>query len=152
MSGIDELDKLADALEDFDERVAERAGPEVLKALQKTVRAQQEPDGTPWPPSSNGGAVLTQAASAMALTVTKGDIKIRLEAPYVFHDYGAGGQSQSKEALRARARAERNRAKGGTKSKFHAPRRKMLPDPTDPVPDDVVDALDKATQDTFQEK
>lgn len=152
MSGHDELEafvRRVEALGKMNAEAAKEAAPDVLEALQKTARAGTSPSGEPWPPKADGGRALGGAAKAIEVTTKGPQVVAHIGPPEGFHNWGAGGSSTTKKAVQARARAARVAAKSGTKSKFHAPRRQILPGPGDPIPPAVNDAMRAAAARVF---
>lgn len=155
-----EFERFIESLENLhrlNEEVAREAVGDVREALAKTCAAGEAPDGTPWKPLADGaGDPLTGAASALKAEQKGNRVLVRVGPPWVFHHYGAGGSSKTKAARSARARAAKAKARAaesGEKvkaSKFHAPRRQMIPDPGDPIPDGVRDACAAAAARVFR--
>lgn len=148
MDALDELAELGESLETLNKRAAEEAGPKLLEAVRKTAGAGQTPEGEAWPPGADGQAVLTGAANAIVMAVVGPQIQLSIGVPYVFHDRGAGDSSESKAAKRASAERARKHAESGTRSKFHAPRRQILPDSHE-FPKSFAEALTKAIERAF---
>ena len=150
-----ELEALGRRLGEFSSRAARRAAPKVLAALKATAAAGTDPQGKAWPPLAGGGAPMQGAADAISIETSGGDIKAKIGEPWVYLDAGAGGVSQSKDAIRSRKKAAKKQAtikrtNTGRASKFHAPRRQILPGPDDPIPPGVEKALSDATDEEFE--
>ena len=139
-----------ESLRAFNEDVAKAAEPKVLAAMQETVAKGEAPDGSEWPALADGGKPLEGAAKAIKSSVKGNRIDLTVGPPYVFHNHGAGGHSDTKEAVRARKASEVRRAKSGTKSKFHAPRRQILPESGEPIPAGVNTAIEEAATTVFR--
>lgn len=153
MSGHAELEAFiasVEALRETNEKVAAAAEKDVGDALRADLNAGRGPDGAAWPELDGGGRALEGAAAALT-TETKGArIIFRIGKPWVFHHHGAGGTSTSKDAVRSRARSASKHAKGGTSSKFHAPRRQILPTFGERIPPKMAAAIQKAAARFFQ--
>lgn len=152
MSGYDELAafiRRVEGLRAINEEAAKEAAPDVLAALQETAAAGTAPTGEPWPAKADGGRALAGAAKAIKVTTKGTQVVATIGPPEGYHHWGAGGSSQTKKAIQARARSARAAAAAGTRSKFHAPRRKILPDPGDEIPPAVNDAMRDAAKRVF---
>lgn len=152
-----ELEALGTRLGNFAEGAAKRAAPKVLAALKSTAAAGTAPDGTPWAPLKGGGKPLEGAAGAITLEVSGATLKAKIGEPWVYQDAGAGGASTSKDAERARKKATKKqetikKTHTGRASKFHAPRRQILPGPEDDMPAAVVAALSEACDAEFNDE
>jgi hypothetical protein len=95
--------------------VAKAALEPVTEIARETAAAGTTPKGEKWAPKigrtvSNLSLARTRRSESSA-SGTK--IELGIGAPWVFHQHGAGGHSQTKEALRARKRAATTRAKSG---------------------------------------
>jgi hypothetical protein len=130
-----------ESLRTLNERVAKEAEKDVLAAARETAAEGAAPDGTAWLPRADGGKPLEGAASAIESSSKGPQIQLRVGKPHVFHQHGAGGTSTTKDAIRARRASEARRAKGGFRSKFHAPRRQIIPKPGDPIPEPIKRAI-----------
>lgn len=156
---FDDIERYGQGLVALNDDVAAEASGELLATAQKHLRAGQEPDGTPWPAKKDGGQALTGAAGALTVSTKGATIELKIgggdNARYVFHDHGAGAKSETAGAERARrkhARDQEKRRAAGERvgaSKFHAPARKILPSPSDPVPASYSRALDDASERAF---
>jgi hypothetical protein len=131
--------------------VAKEAEADVLAAARSTAAAGEAPSGEAWPERAEGGKALEGAAAAIESSTKGTRIDLKIGKPYVFHNHGAGGSSMTKEAERHRKRAEAQRAKSGTKSKFHAPRRQIIPNAGDPIPEPIKEAIAEAAARVFGE-
>jgi hypothetical protein len=149
---------VAEALERctrLSEEQARRAAPGISAALKRTAAAGTSPSGESWPSTKEGGKALAGAAAAIVVEQRGRRVTARIGPPYVFHNYGAGGSSQTKDAKRRRAFGARQRAKSAAagesvaKSKFHAPQRQIIPGAGDPMPKGVEDAADRAGREAF---
>lgn len=137
MSGPAALDAFiagVERLRDMNGLVAKEAEKGVADALRATARAGETPSGDDWPELADGGKALQGAAGAIESSTRGTAIELKIGKPYVFHNRGAGGSSTTKAAERHRKSAETARAKGGAKSKFHAPQRQILPLHGQPIP------------------
>jgi len=153
MSGHAELEAFiagVESLRRLNERTAKAAEADILAEVRKTAAAGQTPSGDPWPPLADGGKPLAGAAKAISSSVKGARIDLKIGPPWVYHHHGAGGSSQTKEAKRHRQRAAARHAKGGTKSKFHAPKRQIIPDPGDPIPPPMKAAIVDAATRVFE--
>lgn len=137
-------------LQQLNELAAKEAEKPVADVIRASAAKATAPDGEPWEPKAEGGKALRGAAHAVASSVKGKTIEVKIGPPYVFHNYGSGGSVQTKSAERSRARAEKRREKTGIKSKFHAPRRKIVPASDDPVPEKIVEVLRAATKRVFE--
>lgn len=156
---FDAIVAAAEALTTLNKDAAKEAEGPVLRAMQATARAGTTPTGEPWPEKKSGGRALSGAADALTSEVKGTRVEIRLGAAdkerYVFHNYGAGGSSKTKEAKRARAGAKRDRAareasgEKVAKSKFRAPARQIIPMVDEPVPPKVAAEVKAAIERTF---
>lgn len=153
MSGYDVLNDFIAGVERLGEMnrlVAEEAEKVVLAAARATAAAGQSPSGDAWAERKEGGKALKGAAEALSSSVDGNRVEIRLGPPWVFHNYGAGGSSTTRDAVRARERGAAKRAKGGgPASKFHAPKRQILPIKGEPIPSAIGEAIAKAAKRVF---
>lgn len=152
MSGHEQLAAFINRVErlrGLNEEAATEAAPEVLGALQETAAAGTTPSGDPWAPKADGGRALSNAAKTIKISTKGSQVVATIGPPEGFHNWGAGGSSQTKKAQQARARAARAAAKSGKRSKFHAPRRQILPGPGDPIPPAVNDAMRESARRVF---
>lgn len=138
-----------ESLRTMNEQVAKVAEPGVAAVARASAAAGEAPDGEAWPARKEGGKALPGAAAAITSSSKGSRIELKIGAPYVFHNHGAGGHSESKEAVRHRKRSASEHAKSGTSSKFHAPRRQILPDPGEPIPAEMNDAIQAAAARVF---
>jgi|GEM_PF-1733002 len=148
-----------DAMRDFAKRIGEltalndgiakEAEKDVADAVRDTARAGTDPYGDAWPALQAGGQALKGAADAIQSSVLGRTITLSVEPPYVYHQFGAGGTSQTKAAERARKRAAHKREKTGKRSKFHAPQRMIIPTYTRDIPDGIRKALKTAAERVF---
>lgn len=153
MSGHRELaDFIAgmEKLQTMNALVARDAEKPVADVARKSAASGHAPDGTAWAPRKEGGPALSGAAEAIASSTKANVIKLAVDAPYAFHNHGAGGSSQTKEAKRARSATKKRQAESGTKSKFHAPKRQILPAPGEPIPAAMNDAIEKSAAKVFK--
>lgn len=102
-------------------RVAEKAAPRVLAALQKTAGAGTTPDGEAWQAKKSGGRPLAHAADALDVEAHGRFVVATLTGPTVFHHRGAQGK----------------------------PVRQVLPD-SGTIPDGVRAALVDAAKEVFE--
>jgi hypothetical protein len=152
VSGARELENFiagVEKLQAMNEDVARAAEKPVAEAARKSASAGQAPDGSAWAPKADGGQALTGAAEAIGSSTKGNQIKLTVGAPYAFHNHGAGGTSQTKEARRERSRARKRQADSGKKSKFHAPKRQILPAPGEPIPKAMNDAIETTARKVF---
>ena len=133
----------------LNDEIAKEAERGVAGAVRETARAGTDPYGDPWPELKEGGKALRGAADAIESSVQGRAITLKVGAPYVYHQHGAGGSSTTKAAERARKRAERKRAKSGKKSKFHAPQRMIIPTYKKDIPEGIRTALKAAAERVF---
>lgn len=149
MSGYASLEAFIEGVENLrrlNETVAKEAEKDVADAVRETARQAQTPTGEAWAPrKEDGGLALRGAADAIESSTKGTAIVLRIGPPWVFHHYGAGGSSTTKGAERLRKKSSARRAELGQKSKFHAPRRQILPNPSD-VPESVREAIQKAAE------
>jgi hypothetical protein len=138
-----------DSLRTLNERVAKEAEAGVLAAARSTAAAGEAPSGQAWAERAEGGKALDGAATAIEVSTKGPRIDLKIGPPWVFHNRGAGGSSTTKEAERHRKRAEARRVKGGTKSKFHAPRRQIIPTAGEPIPAPMKEAIADAAARVF---
>jgi hypothetical protein len=130
--------------------VAKAALEPVTEIARETAAAGTTPKGEKWAPHrADSEQPLPGADAAIQSSASGTKIELGIGAPWVFHQHGAGGHSQTKEALRARKRAATTRAKSGTESKFHAPRRQIIPAPGDALPPKMAEAIKEAASDVF---
>jgi hypothetical protein len=139
IAGVETLGKM-------NQDVAKAAVEPVLEAARATASAGTTPTGEPWAPTKEGGRALPNAAGAITGAAKGTRIDIKIPPPLVYHQFGAGGSSQTKEAKRARARA----AKSGTTSKFHAPQRQIIPNQGEPIPEPMKAAIAETAERVFE--
>lgn len=153
MSGLREIERFIEGVEKIqaiNEQVAREAEKPVADVARKSAAAGQAPDGTAWAPRKEDGAQALRGAPDAIQSSTKGNqIKLTIGPPYAYHNAGAGGSSQTKEAKRARARSAKKRSETGTKSRFHAPRRQILPASGEPVPKAINEAIETTARKFF---
>ena len=137
-------------LRSLNEDVAKAAEKGVLEAARASVKAAETPSGEPWAPLKEGGRALKGAAVALTSRVKGNRIDVKVDEPYGYHNHGAGGSSTTKEAVRSRKRTAARQAKTGIKSKFHAPRRQILPVAGEPIPDAMNEAIADAAKRVFE--
>lgn len=153
MSGYSEMEAFiasVEKLRQLNELVAKDAQPEVAAVARKSATAAETPSGDPWPPLKGGGAALRGAAAAIEASTKGNRVVLKIGPPYGFHTWGAGGSSTSKKAEHARKTAAKQHATAGTKSKFHAPRRQILPAPGEPIPEDMKAAVEASAKRVFE--
>lgn len=136
-------------LGEMNKLVAQEAEEGILAAARATAAAGQDPSGKAWAPRKEGGKALTGAAAAIESSTKGARVVLTIGPPYVFHNFGAGGSSTTKEAERHRERTKARQAKGGTSSKFHAPRRQILPGQNEPMPEGIRSAIAAAAKKVF---
>lgn len=102
---------------------AEKAAKAIERELNRTLRAGQAPDGTPWAPKKDGGKPLKSAPEKVAVGAIGSTIIVRLKGrPTVLHHLGY--------------------ARGGTK-------REVIP--TGTLPPAMSKAIDKAIREAAEE-
>ena len=151
-AGRAELDAFiagVESLRNMNALVAKEAEEGVADAVRATAKAAETPDGKPWPDLAEGGKALRDAPGAIESSTRGTAVELKIGKPYVFHNRGSGGSSTTKEAERHRKRAETTRAKTGTKSKFHAPQRQILPLHGQPIPAPMKEAITEAAARVF---
>lgn len=107
------------------EDVARAAAPLVQEAARSTVRAGTTPTGKPWPRKKDGGQPLQNAAAALTAEPSGTTVTLVLTGPEVFHHYGVGKST---------------------------PRRQQIPDPGDPLPPRLAEALARGAEQVFRER
>ena len=151
MSGQAELQAFIDRVEGLrtlNADVAKAAEKPVADVARASASRGQAPDGTAWAPKVDGGRALEGAADAIKSSTKGNTIKLEVGEPYVFHNYGSGGSSTTKAAESARKKTRKRQADTGTKSKFHAPQRQILPT-ADAVPEAMREAIRKVAAKFF---
>ena len=136
-------------LRSLNEDVAKEAEKPVADVLRANADKGIAPDGSAWPEKSGGGKALAGAADDVTSSTKRNAILVKIGPPYVFHNYGAGGSSQTKDAKRARARHRKKAKESGVKSKFHAPKRQIIPAVDEPTPETISDVLKTAAAKVF---
>lgn len=153
MSGARDLENFiagVEKLQAMNADVAREAEKPVADVARKSAADGKAPDGSPWAPKKDdGGRALKDAGSAVASSTKGNQIKLTVGTPYAFHNSGAGGTSQTKEAKRMRARTRKRQAETGKKSKFHAPKRQILPASGEPIPKAMSDAIEESARKVF---
>lgn len=153
MSGQSSLEAFIERVESLrtiNETVAKEAEKDVVDVARQSARAAETPNGEPWPELKDGGKALHGAANAIKSTVKGNRIVLTIGKPFVFHQHGAGGSSKTKQAVRDRKRTSERQASTGTKSKFHSPRRQILPTAEDSTPKDMSEAIEAASKRVFE--
>jgi hypothetical protein len=138
-----------ESLRTLNEQVAKAAEAGVKAAARASADAAETPSGEEWPELADGGKALRGAGAAIESSTKRNRIDLKIGKPFVFHNHGAGGSSTTKEAVRQRKRAAAERAKSGTTSKFHAPRRQILPVAGEPIPETMTAAIEEAAAGIF---
>ena len=152
-SNLDAFIQRMSELRNANEAIAKEAEKGVLQAVQETASAGQAPDGTPWPAlSQGGGQPLAGAAAAITSSTSGSQVLLKIGEPWVYHQHGAGGSSQTERAVKERERKAKRHAKNGTKSKFHAPQRKIIPEAGDPIPVGIAAAIVTAAKKVIESK
>ena len=128
-----------EALVSLNVDVARESAAAVRAEVAKTAASGTTPYGEAWPVTVDGGKPLPGVGDAISVETRATRIMLRIGPPWVFHHYGAGGSSQTKAAKARRRYTERKRAEAaaagkGVRSRFHAPRRQVLPDPGQELP------------------
>ncbi len=139
-----------ESLVKLNSEVAKEAAAPVGEAVKETASAAKTPTGESWPDRKEGGKALKGVASAISAVAKTTRVVVMLAWPWVPHQWGAGGSSTTKEAERSRARTARKQKKTGKKSKFHAPRRQILPVTSEPIPDRILETVKKAAAAVFE--
>lgn len=153
MSGYAALEAFiagVEQLQELNERVARAAEKPVADVVRANIIAGRSPSGEAWPEREEGGRALRGAAEALESTSAGTKIVLRIGPPYVFHNWGAGGSSTTKKAEQTRKSAARKAASSGTKSKFHAPRRQILPIAGEPIPEKMNEAIAETAKLVFE--
>jgi hypothetical protein len=151
VSGHTELEAFisrVEGLRTLNADVAKAAEKPVADVARASAAKGQAPDGTAWAPKAEGGQALAGAAGAIESSTKGSTIKLTIGPPYAFHNWGAGGSSTTKGAERERKRTAKRQADTGTKSKFHAPKRQILPS-SDAVPAAMREAIAKVAERLF---
>lgn len=149
MSGYAALEAFIAGVEqirELNEKVAKAAVEPVAEVARASAAAGETPAGETWAPRKDGGKPLAGAAAAIKPSSKGTQIILQVGPPFVFHHWGAGGSSTTKKAQQERARHARAAAASGTKSKFHAPRRQILPVAGEPIPDAMKEAIVEAAK------
>lgn len=152
MSGMASLETFIAGVERvgrMNEDVAKAAEKPVADIARKSAAAGESPTGTKWAPKKDGGDALVQAGEAIQSGIAGTAIVLTIGPPYVFHNHGAGGSSQTKDAIRARKATAARQASTGTKSHFHSPKRQILPAAGEPVPEPMKEAIREVARDVF---
>jgi hypothetical protein len=152
VSGASDLENFiagVEKLQAMNADVARAAEKPVADVARKSASAGKAPDGSPWAPKADGGRALTGAADAIKSSTKGNQIKLTVGTPHAFHNAGAGGTSQTKEAKRMRARTRKRQAETGKKSKFHAPKRQILPASGEPIPSAMNEAIEQSARKVF---
>jgi hypothetical protein len=139
-----------ESLATLNEEVAKAAETPVADVVRATAAKASTPDGEAWAPRSGGGKALAGAAAAITSSVRGNRITVSIGPPYVYHNWGSGGSSTTKAAKRARSKATAARAASGTRSKFHAPKRQIIPDAAEPIPADINAAIKATAERVFR--
>lgn len=137
-----------ESLRSLNEDVAKAAEKPVAGVLRESAAAGAAPDGSAWPDKKEGGKALQGAASAIQSRTQGSTIVLSIGAPYAYHNHGAGGHSQTSKAKASRRATAARQAESGTKSKFHAPRRQILPE-GDEMPAKIRDEVEAAARKVF---
>ncbi len=120
LAALDDMISTLRGLADLPKEAAEIAAPLVQEAILGTVRAGQDPNGTPWTPKKDGAQPLKNAATHIETRAVGTVVRTTLTGVDVFHHLGG----------------KRN------------PKRQILPDPGS-LPKPVEEALRKAAQKAF---
>lgn len=154
MSGRTELEAFiagVEAVGEINRTVAAEAEKPVADVARASAARGGSPSGKAWAPLKDGGKALEGAAAAIESSVDGSKIVLKIGAPYVFHNHGAGGSSTTKEAERHRQRTKARQAKTGTSSKFHAPQRQIIPGAGEAVPEPMKEAIAETAKRVFRE-
>lgn len=123
---IEDLLKLG---RDVDEALLDAAEAAMKEHFRDTVGAGQDPYGQAWPAAADGSRAMPKAYQDLIWSRIGSAVRIDLLEEYVYNNFGAGGSTDSKSAARdLRFRARKRAGEGGKASKFHAPKRQILPD------------------------
>lgn len=129
-----------ESLRTLNEDVAKAAADDVGDVVRSNVEKAITPDGAAWPERKGGGTALSGAEDEIEADAKGSSVVVQLSPPLTFHNWGAGGSSTTKNAERARKRTAAKQASTGVRSKFHAPKRQILPDPND-IPKAIRDVI-----------
>lgn len=154
MSGRAALEAFIEGVEkisSLNRDVAVAAEKPVAAVARASAARGESPSGEAWAPKKDGGKALEGAAAAIDSSVDGSKIVLTIGAPFVFHNHGAGGSSTTKEAERHRQRTASRQAKSGTSSKFHAPKRQILPGAGEGVPADMKETIGDVAKRVFAE-
>ena len=152
-SNLDAFIQRMSELRNANEAIAKEAEKGVLQSVRGTASQGQAPDGTPWPAlAEGGGQPLAGAAAAIQSSTSGSQVILKIGEPWVYHQHGAGGSSQTERAVKERERKAKKHAKKGTHSKFHAPQRKIIPEAGDPIPAGAIEAIETAAKKIIQGK
>lgn len=139
-----------EGLQKLNAEVAKAAAEPVADDVRKTASAGQTPTGEAWPDRKGGGKALAGVEKAITVKARLTRVVVSLAWPWVPHQWGAGGSSTTKEAKRARSKSAKAAAQAGIKSKFHAPRRQVLPATDEAIPDRILATLKKTAAAVFE--
>lgn len=124
MSWEDQLLGLAEKIEAAG---TEAAAAALAREMKAAVGAGTTPDGKAWPAKRGGGRALAGAAGGLIFETSEAVASVAISVPLAYHDGGAGGSSDSKGAARAKRYRAKKRKAAGASSKFHAPKRQIIP-------------------------
>jgi hypothetical protein len=136
-------------LGELNERVAAAAVEPVAGVVRSNIDRNVGPDGEPWPERQEGGKALRGASEALTASAKGNRITLSVGPPYAFHNWGAGGSSTTKKAESERRRTSARQAKSGTTSKFHAPKRQILPIAGEKLPEPIAEVLADTAKQIF---
>lgn len=102
------------------------------REMRATVAAGETPDGDAWPARKRGGKALAGAVAGLRFEASETVASVSVGVPLAYHDGGAGGSSESKGAARAKRYRAKRRKETGTQSRFHAPKRQIIPNEMTP--------------------
>lgn len=112
------------SLKGLEKEVAKEAVPDVLAASQATASAGTTPSGESWAPKKRGeGKPLANAAAKIECEALGDVIQLRVGAPELYHSLGIGN-----------------------------PKRTIIPDTGDDIPEGVAKALAAAAERVFHRK
>jgi hypothetical protein len=130
MGWEEDLDALA---RNVDQAVEGAALEGLREHIRATTSAKTDSYGRAWPPGVDGD-VLKNAFANVAIYGGPFYCRARLTTPEVFHHFGAGGSTDTREARRALESRSRKRAKEGKANRFHAPQRGIIPTDGNGIP------------------
>lgn len=103
------------------EAAAREAAPLIEAEAKRTAAAGTTPDGEPWAAKKDGGRALANAADHVSAKANGTLVIVELEGPDYFHNFGLG----------------------------HNPKRQVIADKADEMPEGIARAVEKATDAAF---